>query len=49
MVGHVVYEMASGRESLTVKPSEEDYKAVKGRRVKAFLKDIFKTKSLKEV
>ena len=41
MSGHVVYEMASGKELTSLSPNEQDYKAVKFKDVKELLTWVF--------
>ena len=41
MSGHVVYEMASGKELTSLSPNEQDYKAVNSKDVKEFLRWVF--------
>ena len=42
MSGHVVYEMASGKELTSLSPNEQDYKAVNSKDVRKFLTLVFK-------
>ena len=41
MSGHVVYEMASGKELTSLSPDEQDYKAVDSKDVREFLRWVF--------
>ena len=37
-----MYEMASGKELTSLSPGEQDYKAVKSKDVREFLREVFK-------
>ena len=44
MFGHVIYELACGRELTGILPTAEEYAAVQNKKLRETLRDIFKLK-----